>query len=166
MFALNIIGDTSGLIHLISASIALIFGTLTLIVKKGTNQHKKIGYIYVTNMVILIASSFLIYRLFKGWGIFHYTSVISLITLTMGMIPVLLKKPVNKWKYFHFSFMYWSVIGLYAAFCAEIVTRIPKSPPYAMLGLAIAFVFIVGSIIFGINKNKWKKTFSYLDGHH
>jgi hypothetical protein len=41
----------------------------------------------------------MIYRLFNGWGIFHYASAFSLIVLLLGMILFGLKKPVNSWKY-------------------------------------------------------------------
>jgi len=153
----KIIGDEIGLVHLISSCFALIFGTYILIAKKGTKQHIKIGYLYVISMVILILTAFMIYRLFNGWGIFHYTTLLSLITIALGMIPIWIKKPVNKWKYLHFSFMYWSVIGLYAAFSAEILTRIPKTPFFGMVGIATGGIMLIGGVFFGINKDKWKK---------
>lgn len=40
----NLVGDTIGLIHLISSIFALIFGAIVLIMKKGTKKHKQIGY--------------------------------------------------------------------------------------------------------------------------
>ena len=155
----KIIGDEIGLVHLISSCFALIFGTYILIAKKGTKQHIKIGYLYVISMIILILTAFMIYRLFNGWGIFHYTTLLSLITIALGMIPIWIKKPVNKWKYLHFSFMYWSVIGLYAAFSAEILARIPKTPFFGMVGIATGGIMLIGGVFFGINKDKWKKIF-------
>jgi len=155
----NLVGNEIGLIHLISSCLALLFGTYILISKKGTKQHVKIGYLYVISMGILILTAFMIYRLFNGWGIFHYTSLLSLVTIALGMIPIWIKKPVNKWKYLHFSFMYWSVIGLYAAFAAEILTRIPKTPFFGMVGIATGVIMLVGGVLFGINKAKWKKIF-------
>jgi uncharacterized membrane protein len=155
----NLVGDEIGLIHLISSCLALLFGTYILISKKGTKQHVKIGYLYIISMGILILTAFMIYRLFNGWGIFHYTSLLSLVTIALGMIPIWIKKPVKKWKYLHFSFMYWSVIGLYAAFAAEILTRIPKTPFFGMVGIATAVIMLVGGVLFGINKAKWKKVF-------
>ena len=154
-----LVGDKIGLIHLISSCLALLFGTFVLISKKGTKQHVKIGYLYVINMGILILTAFMIYRLFNGWGIFHYTTLLSLITILLGMIPIWTKKPVNKWKHLHFSFMYWSVIGLYAAFAAEILTRIPKTPFFGMVGIATGLIMLIGGVIFGINKAKWRKIF-------
>ena len=36
----------------------------------------------------------------------------------------------------HFSFMYWSVRGLYAAFAAEVLTRIPEANFFGMVGIS------------------------------
>lgn len=155
----HIVGDTNGLIHLIAAIIALITGSLVLLLKKGTQLHRQIGYVYVVSMGILILTAFMIYRFFGGWGVFHYTTIVSLLTVGMGMIPILTKRPAKKWKYLHFSFMYWSVMGLYAAFAAEVLTRIPETPFFGMVGIAAGIIMIVGSIFFGLNKFKWAKLF-------
>lgn len=153
------IGDSSGLIHLISSIVSLIAGVLVLVLRKGTKRHKQIGYIYVISMLILIITAFMIYRLFDGWGIFHYSTIAILITISLGMIPVWTKKPANTWKYQHFSFMYWSVVGLYAAFAAELLTRIPETPFFGMVGIATALVLIIGAIIFRKNRARWAKIF-------
>lgn len=155
----NLVGDTTGLIHLIASVLALIFGTMVLMIKKGTKSHVRLGYGYVASMVILLITAFMIYRLFNGWGIFHYISLVSLGTLGLGMIPIWIKKPAASWKYLHFSFMYWSVIGLYSAFAAEMMTRIPEAPFYGMVGFATGGIVLIGGIIFGINKSKWKNVF-------
>ena len=154
-----LVGDTDGLIHLMSSISALISGTLVLIMKKGTKRHKQIGYVYVISMAILLITAFMIYRLFKGWGIFHYATAFSLIVILLGMIPVWTKKPTNKWKYQHFNFMYWSVIGLYAAFAAEVLTRIPETPFFGMVGVATGIITIIGALFLRKNKAKWEKIF-------
>ena len=154
-----LVGDTYGLIHLMSSICALIMGTLVLIMKKGTKRHKQFGYVYVISMAILLITAFMIYRLFKGWGIFHYATAFSLIVILLGMIPVWTKKPVNKWKYQHFNFMYWSVIGLYAAFAAEVLTRIPETPFFGMVGIATVIITIIGGLFLRVNKAKWEKIF-------
>ncbi len=156
----NLVGDVNGLIHLVASIIALLTGTMVLGIKKGTQQHKKIGYAYFASMMVLIITAFMIYRLFDGWGPFHYTTIISLVTLGLGMIPIWMKKPKGKWKYLHFSFMYWSVIGLYAAFAAEILTRIPGTSFIYMVGVSIAVIMVFGGVGFGMNKSKWRKVFS------
>ncbi|MDB2473499.1 hypothetical protein N9W70_03510, partial [Schleiferiaceae bacterium] len=88
-------GDSVGLIHLIASSLAMV-----------TKLHKKVGYVYVFSMVILLITAFMIFRLFNGWGVFHYTALLSTVTICLGMIPVLLRKPQGRWKYLHFTFMY------------------------------------------------------------
>jgi uncharacterized membrane protein len=156
----NLVADEIGLVHLISSCLALLFGTYILIAKKGTKTHVKIGYLYVASMGILILTAFMIYRLFNGWGIFHYSTLLSLITLLMGMLPIWRKRPKDAWKFYHFTFMYWSVMGLYAAFAAEVLTRIPKAPFFGMVGIATAAIMLVGGVVFGMNKSKWKNSFS------
>jgi len=146
-----------GLVHLVASVLALIFGTWILITTKGTTIHRKIGYLYAFSMLVLIITAFMIYRLFGTFGIFHIAATVSTITLAGGMLPVILRKPRNSWLGFHFSFMYWSVMGLYAAFVAEVLVRIPKTPFFRMVGLGTAFVMILAYIFFFIYKKKWQK---------
>ncbi len=155
----NLVGDTTGLIHLISSVFALIFGTMVLLMTKGTKRHKQMGYFYVLSMAVLIITAFMIYRLFNGWGIFHYMTLVSLLALGFGMIPIWTKKPTNNWKYLHFSAMYWSVIGLYSAFASEILTRVPETPLLGMVGIATGIIMTAGVIFFVMNKTKWKRVF-------
>ena len=155
----HLIGDTYGLIHLIASVVALLAGTLVLFLRKGTTLHKRVGYVYVISMVLLLITAFLIYRLFDGWGVFHYASVFSLITLGLGMIPIWTKSPSDNWRFMHFSFMYWSVIGLYSAFAAEVLTRIPDSSFFGMVGLSFVVIMVVAVISFNRNREKWAMRF-------
>ena len=160
--------DTIGLIHLIAAISSLIFGTAILIITKGTQLHKKEGYVYVVSMVVTLATAFMIYRLWGGWGIFHYAAVISSVTLIGGMIPVITRYPTNSYIILHFSFMYWSVMGLYGAFFAEIMTRVPPlifsdgntvSIFLNTTGITVGIVMAVGGYYFYKHKDHWAKQF-------
>lgn len=146
----------TGLVHLIAATIALITGTLVLTKKKGTTKHKKIGYVYTISMLIVNITAFMIYRLFGGFGIFHIAALISLITLIGGMIPVLLRKP-ESWLTLHYSFMYWSVMGLYAAFVSEVLTRVPETPFFGMVGLATGVIMFAAGGYFYFGKHRWEQ---------
>ena len=148
--------DATGAIHLIAAIISLISGTAILILPKGTALHKKIGYIYVAAMLAVCTSAFRIYRLFGGFGVFHIAALVSTITILGGIIPALLRKPDN-WVEYHFSFMYWSVLGLYAAFVSEIATRVPETPFFGMVGLGTGFIMITGGAWFYYKKDEWAK---------
>lgn len=154
---LEMIQSNTGLVHFIAGVIALITGTLVLLIKKGTKLHKRIGYIYVISMLVLLISSFMIYRLFDGWGIFHYASIISSISLLVGIIPAIFLRHKSYWLRLHFTGMFWSVIGLWAAFVAEMSVRIPESSFMWMVGVAFGAVMLIGVIVFAMNKVKWIK---------
>lgn len=163
--------DTLGLIHLVTALIALITGTMILAMKKGTQNHKRVGYVYVAFMAVLLVTAFMIYRLWGGWGLFHYAALVSSVTLMGGFIPIILKYPKENYIAYHFSFMYWSVMGLYGAFFAEIMTRLPNmlygdTGPSSMffnfLGVTVGLVMTIGGIYFYRNKERWVKQFSKL----
>lgn len=130
------VGDSIGLIHLTASLIAVAAGSWVLIGQKGTQLHRRVGYVYAASMVVLIITAFMIYRLFGRFGVFHITAAVSAATLALGMVPVILRKPSESWLNLHFGFMYWSVVGLYAAFAAELLTRIPQKPFFRMVGVS------------------------------
>lgn len=156
----NLVHDSLGGFHLIVAILALISGTMVLVMKKGSRRHKQIGYFYAFNMLLVNLTAFGIYRLWGGFGIFHIAAIIGLVTLLAGMIPVMIRKPRDNYMGWHFSFMYWSVIGLYAAFVSETLTRIPEAPFFGMLGVATFGVMAAASWAFKKYKKVWGEQFS------
>ena len=154
----NIVHDNLGLVHLLFSILSLITGTMVLFSEKGTKFHRKVGYVYVFAMSGVIGTSFFMYRMFGGFGIFHFAALVSFVTLLGGMIPILFSKK-KEWIEMHFSFMYWSVFGLYAAFASEILTRIPPDPSFKHVGIATGVVMFVAGIGFNIYKKRWKNTF-------
>ena len=146
----------------------MLFGSIILIIPKGTDIHKFIGRIYALAMLVVLVTAFLTYRLYGTWGIFHWSAVISSLTLIFGLIPILLKKPINNFRSLHFSFMYWSVIGVYGAFVSETLVRMPKvviksGLPngffYIMTGIGTALVMGIGVYFFLKLKPKWERKF-------
>lgn len=162
-----------GWLHLTASILALVCGTWVLITPKGPQAHRRIGYLYTVSMILLIATAFLIYRLFGRFGAFHVAAIVSAVTLAGGIIPAVLRKPKN-WLDLHFSFMYWSVFGLYAAFVAEMAVRLPVRTMFTSARTFFTTVIIatlgtmlVGQIIFFIYKKKWQKiSAAYTDGEH
>lgn len=153
----NFFNDGLGLLHLVSSVLALIFGAFVITTKKGTRRHVRVGYFYFCSMIILLSTSFLIYRVFNKFGLFHYMAVLAFIVLALGMIPIWFRWPEKGWKMMHYNFMYWSVVALYEAFTAELLTRIPSSPFLGTIGVAIALVMAIGFIIFYKYKSQWEK---------
>jgi uncharacterized membrane protein len=156
----TLIGSNTGLIHLISGIVALIFGGAVLIAKKGTQIHRKVGYVYVFSMAILLISSFLIYRLFGRFGVFHVFSLISTFSLLLGMLPMFKKVRTPKDYETHFKRMYWSVAGLYAAFAAESFVRIPKFGGFwQAVAWSFVLAFMVCFVAFIKMRPVWSKKF-------
>jgi uncharacterized membrane protein len=154
--------DTAGFLHLLASLLALVFGTMVVVMPKGTKKHIRIGYLYFTSMVLLISTSFLIFRLFGRMGIFHYAAMASALILALGMFPIWLKRPRNHWRVMHYNFMYWSVVALYEAFASELLTRIPKSPFMGTVGIASGIMLLIGFIIFFKHKKKWEEEIGIL----
>ena len=150
----------TGWVHFVAAVIALLSGTAILALRKGTGLHVKIGYVYTVSMLVVNLTAFMIYRLFGGFGIFHIAAMISLLTVLAGILPAWLRKPENNWLGLHFGFMYWSVMGLYAAFAAEVLTRIPDTPFLGMVGYATGGIMLLGGVCFYRQQEHWKEQFS------
>ena len=164
----NFITSNTGLFHFIASILALLLGTLVLFLPKGTLKHKIIGRLYSMTMLVVLTTAFMTYRLFGAWGIFHWTAVISSLTLICGLIPILKKRPTNNYISLHFSFMYWSIMGVYGAFVSETLVRMPKvvvesgipnSVFYKMTGIGTAIVMGLGVYFFLRNKSKWDNQF-------
>lgn len=163
----TLVSGPTGLLHLLAATVALVTGMWVLVSTKGTSLHRKIGYVYALSMLLTNGTAFLIYTLYGRFAIFHWFAVLSLLTLAGGMYPLRRKAPGYLLR--HFNFMYWSVLGLYCAFVAEVFTRLPKyvltesGEPmtifYQMVGVGTFVVMAVGGIAFARFKPLWTKQF-------
>lgn len=147
--------STTGLIHLLTAIGAMVMGTIVLFIRKGTPTHRFFGYFYFYLMLMMNGTAFMLYGLFGTFGPFHVAALASLITVLLGIIPAIRRKP--GWIQRHATFMYYSIVGLYAAFASETLTRIPKSPFFTMVIIATIAITVTGVIIFKIMKPRWLK---------
>lgn len=158
----NLVHNTTGLIHVISAIVAMAIGLVVLLMRKGTRWHRFFGYLYFYSMLVLNGTAFMIYALFGTFGPFHVAAVASLATLIAGFIPVMRRKPANKWLMQHFTYMYFSIVGLYAAFASETLSRIPKSPFFTIVIMASIAITAIGVIIYRRMRTKWLSDFNNL----
>lgn len=147
--------DNIGLVHLLCSIAALVAGAYVLGTAKGTRAHKQAGYVYTILMVLVNVTAFSIYRLFGRFGPFHYAAVLSSLSIVLGMVPAIIRWPKTSWKQFHAPFMYYSVVGLYAAFVSEIVTRIPGLPFGTMVFVGTFIVMFIGVYFFQKNIKRW-----------
>lgn len=154
----NLIHSTTGLVHVLTAIAAMVAGTLVLLIKKGTRIHRLWGYLYFYLMLVMNGTSFLMYGLLGTFGPFHVAALFSLATLLAGFVPVIRRKPHSKWLMQHFTFMYFSIVGLYAAFASETLTRIPKTPFFTMVILASLLITAIGVVIYKRMRPRWAKS--------
>ena len=114
-----------GAIHTLSATVALIFGMMVLLKKKGTTTHRILGYIYFVSMLALNITAIPITNMTGSIGLFHVFVAISLPTILIAIYFPLFGRTHSNWMLRHFEFMYWSYVGLIAAFIAEVLVRLP-----------------------------------------
>lgn len=156
----NIIHTPMGGVHTGFSLLAMLFGLFVLFTKKGTLRHKKVGYLYSVCMLGVCLTAFLLYNLTGKFGVFHVASIVSLVTLLGGMVPMILKRPKGGYVPLHYWFMYYSVLGLYAAFFSELLVRVPETPFFGMVGIATGATMFIGSAyIYSVNK-KWEQMFN------
>ena len=129
---MDIFEITIGGFHTFLAVLALISGGYVVFKTKGTSIHKKVGYIYVSSMVFMNITALFTHVLFQ-FGPFHLLAIFSLLTVLFGIsVPLFFRHKTN-WLQWHYSGMSWSYVGLWAAFVAEVVVRLPLE------GLGVSF---------------------------
>ena len=105
--------------HTLVGCIALLAGPLVFALPKGTQRHRRAGWVYTGSMVLLCGSSFGLYGTtpnFDGFGAFHVMAILSLLTVLAGLVPVLLRRRFpGHWFPLHYHFMLWSYVGLIMA---------------------------------------------------
>ena len=99
-------------IHAVLASLALFLGARQLASKKGTRQHKVIGWIWVVMMVVVSLSSFEIRELNPD-GTMSWIHVLSIVTLASLVIALLAIK--NGRRSLHQHVMIGTFLGLVIA---------------------------------------------------
>lgn len=145
-------------VHIASALLSMCTGVLVLFRRKGDRGHVRLGYSYLICMLVMNGSAFGLYRLFGTFGPFHGAAVVSLLTLAAGMRAVLRSPRRKGWLVQHFTFMYWSVIGLYAAFFSEVMVRIPLGAAFAWsVGLATGGVVLFGALAQSRLTARWSR---------
>jgi uncharacterized membrane protein len=114
--------------HVSFGTSALVFGTLNVIRAKGTASHRLIGHAFYVSMLGLNGTAFGIYTFFGTFGVFHFLAALSLAYTVAAIVPVLVRRPRNRWAVMHGSMMLYSYLGLLAATAAELAVRLP--PPW------------------------------------
>ena len=118
--------DPVGLLHLFGAVVALIVGPMIFFRQKGDARHRVLGWTYVVAMLLANGLALTMYKLTSGPNLFHFFAVVSLASITPGVLLARRARQTGKRHLFigHYYFMSWSYFGLFAAFVSQLVTQL------------------------------------------
>ena len=136
-----------GTIHIAFAIAALSVGAVMFLQRKGGRRHRAFGYLYSGALLLVNLSSLLVYRDSAGPGPFHILALVSLATLSAGLVPAILRKPRKAWINRHAYFMSWSYVGLVAAGVGQMATKISDLPGVIAVGLPSVVIVAVGAVL-------------------
>jgi len=134
-----------GLVHVLTALLALLFGTLVVLTRKGTHRHRRIGRWYFAFMLAMNGTALLDYELYGRFGPFHWMALISLATVVAGYLAVRNRKAY--WKTRHAYLMSWSYVGLIAAASAEVASRVPGWSFGPSVVISSLVIIVVGGLM-------------------
>ena len=80
--------------HILAALTALGAGATVLLFPKGTHRHRMIGKVYVLALVLVNVAALSLHRE-AVFGVFHALAVASLITIAVGLTPLLLGQEIT-----------------------------------------------------------------------
>ncbi len=104
--------------HAVTGVVSIVTGLVIVLSNKGTAFHKVAGRVYVASMYVLCFASFGIRDttpFFKGFGMFHVMALVSIATVTAGLVPALYRGRFKDWYAAHYASMLWSYVGLIMA---------------------------------------------------
>jgi uncharacterized membrane protein len=113
-----------GLFHTLCGGLALVLGPAIFLAPKGTATHVRLGRAYVLCMLSLNLSALDIYRLTGGVNVFHLLALLSLATISVGVIQIRQRRRWRKGVWRHYHYMAWSYVGLVAATSNEAFVRL------------------------------------------
>jgi uncharacterized membrane protein len=120
-----------------------------LLLPKGTHNHRVIGTVYFLALVLVNVAALSLHRE-NTFGVFHALAVVSLVTITVGLSPLLLGQRSPTVITTHAYCMTWSYAGLVAAGCGQLTVAVGHNVGAWVVPVAIATVLsISGVVIFG-----------------
>ena len=132
--------------HVVAAVSALVAGAAVLLVPKGTHSHRVIGIVYVLVLVVVNVAALSLHRE-NTVGMFHWLAVASLVTVTVGLSPLLLGKRSLPVIATHAYCMTWSYAGLVAAGCGQLVVAVGESDATWAVPAVIGTVLSISGVV-------------------
>ena len=134
--------------HVVAAVSALLVGATVLLLPKGTPIHRAIGAVYVVALVLVDVAALSLHRE-STFGVFHALAVASLVTIAVGLAPLLLGRRSPPVVATHAYCMTWSYAGLVAAGCGQLAVAVGQGDGAAVPVVIGTVLAISGVVIFG-----------------
>lgn len=146
--------------HVVAALSALLAGAAVLMLPKGTPTHRATGAGYVLALALVNVAALSLHRE-NTFGAFHWLAVASLVTIVVGLLPLLLGKSSPRVIVTHAYCMTWSYAGLVAAGCGQLAVAVGRDVwAWAVPVVIGSVLFISGVVIFGRVPSTVDRTFS------
>ena len=117
----------------------LLAGVAVLLLPKGTHIHRVIGTAYVLALVLVNVGALSLHRE-DVFGVFHALAVASLVTVAVGLLPLLLGKRSPRVIATHALCMTWSYVGVAAAGCGQLAVAVGDDLAARVVPAAIGVV--------------------------
>jgi uncharacterized membrane protein len=135
--------------HVLAAFSALLVGAAVLLMPKGTHTHRVIGTVYVGVLVVVNVAALSLHRE-NAFGVFHVLAVVSLVTIVVGLSPLVLGKRSLPVIATHAYCMTWSYAGLVAAGSGQLAAAVDEDGGGWVVPVTIGVVLCIsGVVIFG-----------------
>ena len=110
-------------LHFVAVSTALVIGLALLLSVKGTQNHRRAGWLYVAAMVLSNAGALTSYRL--GLNLFHFFAIVSFVSLFLGLRAIRRWRVTRdpQWLRSHRINMGFSYLGLVMAGVSQFATN-------------------------------------------
>ena len=139
-------------IHTLFSVLALLSGAYVFFNFKGTDRHILAGRIYAISMLALLFTSFFIFDLFGRFGVFHALTIVSLVTLGLGMYFPLFARRHPSWLAHHYMWMSYSYVGLVMAAGSHLFGVVPGWPSWLRITLFWVLPYVIGSALIFRNR--------------
>jgi uncharacterized membrane protein len=132
--------------HVIAALSALGAGVAILLFPKGTQTHRVIGAVYVFALLLVNVAALSLHRE-NTFGVFHALAVVSLVTIAVGLSPLLFGRRSPMAIATHAYCMTWSYAGLVAAGWGQLTVAVGQDVGAWAVPVAIATVLAISGVV-------------------
>jgi len=132
--------------HVAAALVALATGLLVLLAPKGTRAPRARGTVYALALLGVNVAALALYR--DGtFGVFHGLAVASLLTLAVGLVPLLRGSRTDAALANHAYCMTWSYAGLVAAGCGQLTAAMSDESSGWVVPASIGAALLLGGVV-------------------